>query len=58
MNLVRAELLKIRSTSTWWIFGLIALPLWALTLLVNWVSSNALLSMDLAEDVLDSDQSD
>ena len=58
MNLVRAELLKIRSTSTWWIFGLIALPLWALTLLINWVSSNALLTMDPAESGLDPDQAE
>ena len=40
MNLVRAELFKIRSTSTWWIFGLVALVLWALTLLINWAGSN------------------
>jgi ABC-2 type transport system permease protein len=40
MNLVKAELLKIRTTSTWWIFGIIMLPLWALSLLVNWGTSN------------------
>ena len=40
MNLVKAELFKIRSTSTWWIFGLVALVLWALTLLINWAGSN------------------
>ncbi|MFI5494674.1 ABC transporter permease [Actinoplanes sp. NPDC051859] len=44
MNLVRAELLKIRSTNTWWIFGLITLPLWGLALLINWIQSNFLLS--------------
>ena len=58
MNLVRAELLKIRTTNTWWIFGLIALPLWALTLLVNWVSSNALLDMDPNQAGLDADQAE
>lgn len=40
MNLVKAELFKIRSTSTWWVFGLITLPLWGLTLLANWAGSN------------------
>jgi ABC-type transport system involved in multi-copper enzyme maturation permease subunit len=39
MNLVRAELLKLRTTSLWWVFGLILLPLWAASVLVNWVSS-------------------
>lgn len=37
MNLVRSELLKIRTTSTWWIFALIALPLWGLALFFNYV---------------------
>jgi ABC-2 type transport system permease protein len=41
MNLVKAELFKIRTTSTWWVFGLITLPLWALSLLINWAGSNA-----------------
>ncbi|MEV1330778.1 ABC transporter permease [Micromonospora costi] len=49
MNLVRAELLKIRTTNTWWVFALISLPLWALTLLVNWLQSDALTSGDLGE---------
>ena len=40
MNLVRAELLKIRTTSTWWIFGIVMLPLWVLSLLINWASSS------------------
>ena len=40
MNLVNAELLKIRTTSTWWIFGIIMLPLWALSLLANWATTN------------------
>jgi ABC-2 type transport system permease protein len=30
---VRAELLKIRSTSVWWVFGITLLPLWALAVL-------------------------
>ncbi|HEV7961316.1 MAG TPA: ABC transporter permease subunit [Actinoplanes sp.] len=40
MSLVKAELLKIRTTSTWWTFGLIMLPLWALAVLFNWATSN------------------
>ncbi|WP_067507993.1 ABC transporter permease [Actinoplanes sp. TFC3] len=40
MKLLRAELLKVRTTSTWWIFGLIALVLWALSLGVNWLVAN------------------
>lgn len=39
-TLIKAELLKIRTTSTWWIFGLIMLPLWVATLLANWASAN------------------
>jgi ABC-2 type transport system permease protein len=42
VNLVRAELRKIRTTSTWWIFGLIMLPLWALAVLYNWATTNNL----------------
>jgi ABC-type transport system involved in multi-copper enzyme maturation permease subunit len=42
VNLVRAELLKIRTTSTWWVFGVILLPLWALAVLYNWATTNSL----------------
>ncbi|MDG4769280.1 ABC transporter permease subunit [Solwaraspora sp. WMMD792] len=42
MNLVRSELLKITTTATWWVFGLIYLPLWAVTLLVNYVQTSVL----------------
>jgi len=40
MNLINAELFKIRTTATWWIFGIIMLPLWVLSVLVNWAGSN------------------
>ena len=40
MNLVKAELLKLRTTSTWWIFAVITLPLWAATILLNWGSAS------------------
>ncbi|MEV7331300.1 ABC transporter permease [Micromonospora sp. NPDC093244] len=49
MNLVRSELLKIRTTNTWWIFALITLPLWALTLLINWLQADALTSNNIGE---------
>ncbi|MFD2767293.1 ABC transporter permease [Micromonospora eburnea] len=56
MNLVRSELLKIRTTSTWWVFGLISLPLWAITLLLNWIQTSALASADFGE--VPADQAD
>ncbi|WKU08198.1 ABC transporter permease [Micromonospora sp. HUAS LYJ1] len=56
MNLVRSELLKIRTTSTWWIFGLITVPLWALTALINWLQTDALASNDFGE--VPADQAD
>ncbi|MEV0943038.1 ABC transporter permease [Micromonospora wenchangensis] len=49
MNLVRSELLKIRTTSTWWIFGLITVPLWALTALINWLQTDALASNNFGD---------
>jgi ABC-2 type transport system permease protein len=49
VNLVRAELLKIRTTSTWWIFGVILLPLWALAVLYNWATTNNLNSAGRTE---------
>jgi ABC-2 type transport system permease protein len=58
MNLVKAELFKIRSTSTWWIFGLIALVLWALTLLINWAGSSINQNVDPAESGMTADQAE
>ncbi|MEV0153150.1 ABC transporter permease [Micromonospora sp. NPDC050686] len=40
MNLVRSEILKIRTTNTWWLFGLGALVTLALAFLVNAVNAN------------------
>ena len=37
MNLIRAELFKLRSTSIWWVMGLILVPLYAASVLVNWL---------------------
>lgn len=40
MNLVRSELLKIRTTATWWLFGIGALVTLALAFLVNAINAN------------------
>ncbi|WP_127497748.1 prolipoprotein diacylglyceryl transferase family protein [Actinoplanes solisilvae] len=36
MSLVNAELFKVRTTSLWWIMGIILLPLYAASVLANW----------------------
>ncbi|MEV8505785.1 ABC transporter permease [Actinoplanes sp. NPDC051475] len=41
MNLVRAELFKVRTTSLWWVMGLILVPLYAASLLFNWATASA-----------------
>ncbi|MFC7527760.1 ABC transporter permease [Actinoplanes sp. GCM10030250] len=41
MNLVRAELLKVTTTSLWWGFGLLLLPLWVASLLFNWANATS-----------------
>ncbi|MCA2213444.1 ABC transporter permease subunit [Jidongwangia harbinensis] len=51
MNLVRSELTKLRTTSTWWVFTLIMIPLWALAVLYNWGSSYATQQASTASDV-------
>ena len=38
MSLFRAELLKLRTTSLWWIFALILVPLWGVALAYNWLA--------------------
>lgn len=48
MNLVRGELLKIRTTNLWWIFAICALVLQALSFLVNAITAHALLSGPVA----------
>jgi ABC-type transport system involved in multi-copper enzyme maturation permease subunit len=58
MNLVKAELFKIRSTSTWWILGLITLGLWAVTLLINWAGSSINAGVDPADQGLTPDQAE
>ncbi|MEV6489386.1 ABC transporter permease [Actinoplanes sp. NPDC051633] len=48
MRLVLAELTKIRTTSTWWIFGLVMVPLWGLAVLYNWGTTS--LTSDIPAD--------
>jgi ABC-2 type transport system permease protein len=36
VSLVNAELFKVRTTSIWWIFGIVLLPLYAASVLANW----------------------
>lgn len=49
MNLVRAELLKIRTTNTWWLFGLGALVMLALAFTLNAVNAYFLLQENVPE---------
>ncbi|GAA3340146.1 hypothetical protein GCM10020358_26600 [Amorphoplanes nipponensis] len=58
MKLVKAELFKIRSTSTWWVLGLITLALWAATLLTNWAGSSINAGVDPADQGLSPDQAE
>jgi ABC-type transport system involved in multi-copper enzyme maturation permease subunit len=51
MNLLRAEITKIRTTSLWWIFTLIALPLWAMAVLYNWGTANVTSQVNAEADV-------
>jgi ABC-2 type transport system permease protein len=51
MRLIGAELLKIRTTSTWWVFGLIMLPLWGMAVLYNWGTANLTRNVDPGADV-------
>jgi ABC-2 type transport system permease protein len=44
MRLVSAELFKLRTTSIWWIMGIILIPLYAASVGFNWRSSYALTS--------------
>lgn len=56
MKLVKAELLKIRTTSTWWVFGIILIPLWALSVLYNWGTTNLTRGIDTANADVPADQ--
>ncbi|MBL7255056.1 ABC transporter permease subunit [Paractinoplanes lichenicola] len=41
MSLVNAELFKVRTTSLWWIMGIILVPLYAASVLANWAQASA-----------------
>jgi ABC-type transport system involved in multi-copper enzyme maturation permease subunit len=56
MRLVGAELLKIRTTSTWWVFGIILIPLWALAVLYNWGTTNLTRGIDTSNADVPADQ--
>jgi ABC-2 type transport system permease protein len=58
MRLIGAELLKIRTTSTWWIFSLILLPLWALAVLYNWGTANITRGIDTNSADVPADQAE
>jgi ABC-2 type transport system permease protein len=44
MRLIRAELFKLRTTSLWWIMGIVLLPLYAASLGFNWLTSYTMMS--------------
>ncbi|MFC4067644.1 ABC transporter permease [Actinoplanes subglobosus] len=50
MNLISAELLKLRTTSLWWIFAITLVPLYGLALAFNWLTANAIGDLGTAED--------
>lgn len=56
MRLVGAELLKLRTTSTWWVFGIILIPLWALSVLYNWGTTNLTRGIDTSGADVPADQ--
>ena len=58
MNLVKAELLKVRTTNTWWVFWLLLLPLWAVAVLFNWGTSDAALGSTAADQGLEGQEAE
>jgi ABC-2 type transport system permease protein len=58
MRLIGAELLKIRTTSTWWVFTLILLPLYALAVLYNWGTANITSGIDTNSADVPADQAE
>lgn len=49
MNLIRAELLKLRTTSLWWIFAILLVPIYGVALAYNWLTANVMLSSDYTD---------
>ncbi|MFG1602742.1 ABC transporter permease [Actinoplanes sp. NPDC049265] len=56
MRLVGAELTKIFTTALWWVFALILIPLWALSILFNWGTANVTSQVDASQ--VPADQAD
>ncbi|BEL11530.1 hypothetical protein Q0Z83_097210 [Actinoplanes sichuanensis] len=50
MNLISAELLKLRTTSLWWIFAITLVPLYGLAIGYNWLTANVFLEMDVPDE--------
>ena len=53
MKLINAEWKKVFTTNTWWIFGLILIPLWGFTLFINYFQTQFLAdpaSLDIPAD--------
>jgi ABC-2 type transport system permease protein len=49
MRLIRAELTKIFTTSLWWVFLVVLIPLWALSALFNWGTTNLTGDVDASQ---------
>jgi ABC-2 type transport system permease protein len=49
MRLIRAELTKIFTTSLWWVFLVALVPLWALSALFNWGTTNLTTQVDASQ---------
>jgi len=48
MNLVKAELFKVRTTSLWWILAIVLVPLYAASVLLNWAGAATQTGSDAA----------
>ncbi len=45
-RLIKSELLKIRTTNTWWIFGISVIALTGLSLLINCLQADSFLTSE------------
>jgi ABC-2 type transport system permease protein len=50
MNLISAELLKLRTTSLWWVFAISLVPLYAVALAYNWLTTSVITNMDVPDE--------
>jgi ABC-2 type transport system permease protein len=49
MNLIRAEVLKLFTTSLWWIFAIVLVPLWGIALGFNWLTAYGVLGTGVVD---------